>query len=453
MKNIKLLATLPLLLVSVLAGCGSKASNNNNDRPYQEELLYEDAPVYEPIVFDYNKEVERLEFTGAIGHKIKVAAFDDAEVGVRAWYTDGTASLSIPLTIKNIPIEDRHYFGEVGEHSIELVYQGKKDKLTFTVIDNPAFPGYTCWFYDRNKKILETKVVGYYQPAIYTGTPLPESEEDGDYRYTLVGWNHNTAYVHQNTQFIAKYTKLEKNYYAIRPYSSINQGVASIVNSTRTEGSSLSYLGRVHRCTAYYGEKVRLGTEDIELPKPDKANYTTYIMEMNQTIVRENLTLTSDAEVSTKLFGNIAELLLRPQFAESMNPNYDFGKDMKVYMEDGDTYNISNLDPVNVTVSSINGAMNMLPPKISKDEEDGYYRAAVIGDFDIYLDCSFKKLQDHIYEIGAFNQFVISPVKNTFKLVAQHSADGSFSINFPTKINISTKKIYSSAEMINWSKW
>ena len=451
MKNVKLLTVLvSLLTVSLLSGC-----DQNKGPKYEEEFLYNDAPAYEPIVFDYNKEIDRLEFTGAYGKKIKVAAFDEAEVGVRAWYTDGTASLSIPMTIKNIPIEDRHYFGEVGEHSIELMYQGKKDKMTFEVIDNPNFPGYTCYFYDRDKKHLETKVVGYYQEAIYTGKPLPEKEEDGDYYYTFIGWNHETKYVFQTTQFVAKYTKLEKNYYAIKPYSQINQGVGFIVNSDKTEGSSLSYLGRVHRCAAYYGETVRHNaTDDIELPKPEQTNYTSFIRELNETIVRENITYVNDPEVSTKLYGNTAELVIHPQFAETMNPNYNLKQDsMKVYMEDGTDSVISVLDPVNVTVSSINGALNMLPPKVSKDEEAGYYRAAVIGDYDVYLDCSFKKLKDHVYEIGVFNQFVISPVKYTFKLVAQRSDDGEFKVNFDTKLVVSTKKMYSSADAINWGKW
>ena len=450
MKNIKLLATLiPLLTISVLTGC-----NKNNGRKYQEEFFYEDAAPYEPIEFDFKKEIDRLEFTGAIGHKVKVAAFDDADVGVRAWYTDGSVSSNVPLKIKNIPVEDRHYFGEVGQHSIELVYQNKKDKLEFEVLENPNFPGYTCWFYDRNKQHLETKVVGYYQPVEYTGTPLPETEDEDGYRYTLVGWDHNTKYVHQNTQFVAKYTKLEKNYWALKPYSQINQGMGYIVNSSKTEGSALSYLGRVSMCTAYYGEVVEHSGQDMELKKPELATYTRYMRELNETIINNNITLVNDPEVSTKLYGNVADIIIHPTFAEAMNPNYGFEGKTKVYMEDGSTITPSNLDPVNITTTSINGELiDTIPPKVSKDDEPGYYRAAVTGDFDVYIDCSFKKLKDHVYEIGAFNQFVIAPVYKTFRLRAQHSADGTFGVNFDTKLVVSTKRIYSSADAIDWSKW
>lgn len=447
MKNIKLFALLPLLVVSTLMGC-----NNNSGRPYQEDYIYTEDETFEPIdITKGDLAIRNVEFVGfPYNHEIKVADLDNTDSAVRVWYEDNTTK-TVPLKMKNIPVEYRHLFGEIGEHSIELTLRGIKDTFNFTIVENPSFPGYNVWFYDRNKKLLDQKVVGYYQTATYNGKELPQMEEDGDYRYTLKGWNHPLTNIHQNTQFIASYDKLEKRWYAIRQYNRESTGLSSIVNKDKTVGSSLAYLGRINRVPAYYGPVQELDNEDLEL-EIEPNNYSSYIREYNEKIVKELIEYKVDPDYNSLLYGNVSEIVTHPEFATSFNPNYQF-KGVKAYLETKEDVEISSEDPFDGTIKQITDAFNYLKPVIKKDAEKGYYRAAIIGSFDVYLDISFKKLKDHVYEIGDFNQFVIAPVKYSLKMDYQHSYDGNFGQNFDNKLTVSTKAIYYMADMIDWTKF
>lgn len=452
MKNIKLLALIPLMTVTCLTGCNKNEEPVNNDRPYQENFIYDEAPIYEPIDLDVgDKQLDKVEFIGFPYNKqIKAAAFDETDAAIRAWYMDGTVH-STPLKIKNIPLEYRHYFGEIGEHSISMQFKGKKETLSFTIVENPDFKGYKCYFYDRNKKLVDTQTVGYYQTVTYQGTPLPEVEEDGDYRYTLEGWDHNTTYIHQDMQFLAKYKMLEKRWYAHRINNWDHICLSGLVNQEKTEGSAIMFIGRVTRVPVYYGPTVELDNEDIELVI-EPGNYSKYWSDLNQTIVSELVEYKVDPDYNSKLYGNVSEIVTHPNFASYLNKDYDF-KGVKEYLEGNEEIVLSTLDPFDDTVTQIGYAFNHLRPVITKDSERGYYRAAIVGSFDVYVEISFKKLKDKVYEVGNYNQFVISPVRDTFKMVEQHSYDGNFGPNFDTKLTVSTKAIYNLGDMIDWSRW
>ena len=105
------------------------------------------------------------------------------------------------------------------------------------------------------------------------------------------------------------------------------------------------------------------------------------------------------------------------------------------------------------TISGITTAFNHIRPVISKDEKAGYYRAAIVGSFDVYMDVSFNKLDEHIYEVGNYNQFVIAPVRYSLTMDEQYSEDGEFGPNFDTKLTVSTKSLYNLADSIDWSNW
>ena len=432
-------------MAPLLVGC-----NKNNLRKYQDDFVYNDPPVYEPIdIASDGKDIDRVEFVGfPYNHEIKVAAFDDTDAAVRVWYSDHTTA-TIPIKIQNIPLEFRHLFGEIGEHSIEMIFNGQKENFEFTIVDNPDFKGYNCYFYDRNKKLIDTQVVGYYQPVTYQGKPLPESEEDDDYRYTFNGWNHDTEYVHQDMQFMAKYLKLEKRWYAIGLYNRESTSLSSIVNASKTKGSTLAYLGRIKRVPAFYGPTVELDNEDVKLCI-EASNYTSYIRELQDTIIEELITYRVDSEYNTKLYGNVSEIVTHPTFANAFNGNYSF-KGTKAYLANQEDVEISSENPIDGIVSEITRSLNYARPTITKDSEPGFYRAAIVGSFDVYLDISFSRLDKDIYEIGNFNQFVIAPVKYSFKMDIEHSYTEEFNPNFETSLTVSTKTLYYMADAIDWS--
>ena len=455
MKNIKVLTLVPLLVIGGLLTACNKDNKQpiNNERPYQEGFVYVDPPLYEPIDLDYgDKQLDKVEIIGIPYTKeIKVADFDNLDVQVRAWYMDNTTH-QVPLKMKNIPLDFRHYFGEIGDHSITLTARDIKQTFEFKIVDNPDFKGYKCYFYDRNKKLMDTQTVGYYQNVTYQGQELPQVDEDNDYRYTLTGWDHETRYIHQDMQFLAQYNKLEKRWYAIRQYNRESTALCGIVNSTKTQGSGLAYLGRINRAVAYYGPTYELDGEDIELTI-EPGNYTKYIQDMYDTIVSELIEYKVDSDYNMKLYGNPSDIVLHPQFATEFDKNYQYKGGIKAYMNNKEDIELSALDPFENTISNITTSFNYLRPVISKDDKPGYYRAAIVGSFDVYLDVSFNKLGDHIYEVGNFNQFVIAPVRYSFKMADQYSVDGEFGPNFDTKLTVSTRSLFYMADAIDWSNW
>ena len=169
MKNVKLLMLLPALLITGLTGCNNNA---NNDRPYKDDFIV-DGPIYRPL--DLSKEgttIKSLEVLG-LYHPIKATEFDAADVQIRAWYDDNTTT-SFDFDEINIPIEFRHLLGEPGNHEFTIAFGGEALKFAFIISENPDFKGYTCYFYDKDKKLVDTQVVGYYQDVAYKGKALPE---------------------------------------------------------------------------------------------------------------------------------------------------------------------------------------------------------------------------------------------------------------------------------------
>ena len=426
--------------------------NNNSGRPYEDDFIYDETDAFIPIdISKGDAAVRRIEFVGfPYKHEIKVGDFDNTDSGVRVWYEDNTTK-TVPLKMVNIPPEYRHLFGEVGEHSIELIIRDVRDSFDFTIVDNPDFKGYNCYFYDRNKKLLSQQVVGYYQTATYTGKELPEVEEDGDYRYTLKGWDHPLTNIHQDMQFVASYEKLEKRWYANGLYNRESTGLSSIVNKEKTLGSSLAYLGRIGRVPAYYGETKEFLSEDLPL-EIEPGNYTSYLRDLNEYIVNELVEYRVDPEYNTLLYGNVSEIVTHPNFETSFNKNYQF-KGVKAYLADKTEVELSTEEPFDRTIEEITRSFSYIRPIIPKGSETGFYRAAIVGSFDVYLDISFKKLKDHVYEIGNFNQFVIAPVKFSFKMDYQYSENLEFGKNFDNKLTVSTKTLYNMGDMIDWSEW
>ncbi len=443
MKNMKLLMLLPSLLMTGLVGCNNKKSNN--DRPYQEDFTYE-TPLYIPL--DVTKEgttIDRLEVLG-LYRPIKVAEFDDNDVQIRAWYKDGT-SHNFDFDVVNVPLEFRHLLGEVGNHEFDIAFGGEKVNFNFTIEENPDFKGYTCYFYDKDKKLMDTEVVGYYQEAIYKGQELPEIIDDNDYQYTLIGWDHSTQYINQDMQFLAIYDKLEKRLRAAKPYSMGYHTCAGLVTSDGNSGKALIYIGRVYRVATLYSEIKELNGEDLKFDFSNYVDFGPFYNDVNDSVA-SLIKFQSDFDYNSKLYGNAAEIVSSPRFAMSFDSRYSFNG-MKVYLEDGNTAELHNNDPYDYSYNRINGYL-FNERTVSKSEKAGYYRMALLNDYDVYLSASFNRLEKGIYEIGAYNEFLISPVNYSLNLVIQHSYDGIFMNNFDSELVVSTRGLYNAANAIYW---
>ena len=126
-------------------------------------------------------------------------------------------------------------------------------------------------------------------------------------------------------------------------------------------------------------------------------------------------------------------------------------KNVKVYLEDGNTAELEGNDPYDYSFNRVNGYL-FNEMTVKKNEKGGYYRMALLNDYDVYLSASYKRLEKGIYEIDAYNEFLISPVKYALDLVIQHSYDGEFKNNFASELVVSTKGLYNAADAIDWDK-
>lgn len=444
MKNVKLLMLLPILLMTGLTGCNSDKSTNN-DRPYQDNFIY-GGPDYRPI--DLSKKGHSIKSIEVLGlyKPIKAAKFDDADVTIRAWYDDNSTK-SIEFNEINVPVEYRHFFGEVGKHAFTIAFGGSEAKFDFTIEENPDFKGFTCYFYNKDKKLMNTQVVGYYQDVTYKGEPLPEVIDDNDYQYTLLGWDHDTTYIHQDMQFLATYDKLEKRFRTAKPYNWDYHCLCGLVNSDKTSGQALMYLGRVYRVATIYSEIKELNDEDLTFDFSNYKDFGPYYNEVNDSVA-SLIKFKVDPDYNSKLFGNASEIVATPRFASAFNPGYDF-KGMKCYLEDDTTAELNNNDPYDYSFNIVNGYLQN-KKTVKKGSKMGYYRMALLNDYDVYLSVSYNRLEKGIYEIGAYNEFLISPVNYALKLEIQHSYDETFMNNFPSELTVSTKGLWNAANLIDW---
>ena len=438
MKNVKLLMLIPSLLMIGLTGC-------NGSRPYKEGIVY-DGPTYIPL--DLTKEgttIKSLEVLG-LYKPIKVNEFDKSDVQIRAWYNDNT-SHNFEFKVVNIPIEFRHLLGEVGKHEFDIAFGGENLAFEFTIAENPNFKGFNCYFYDKDKKLVDTQVVGYYQEAVYQGKELPLVIDDDDYQYTYLGWDHSTQYISQDMQFLAVYDKLEKRLRAAKPYNWDYHICSGLVNTEKTSGKALIYLGRVYRVATVYSETKYVMDEDVSFDFSNYHDFGPFFNSVNDSI-GSLINFKSDFDYNSKIYGNAAEIVSSPRFANNFDSRYDF-KGMKVYLEDGVDAKLTNNDPYDYSFNIINGYLHN-KKTVSKDEKDGYYRLALLNDYDVYLSASFNRLEKGIYEIGAYNEYIISPVNYSLKLAIQHSYDGKFVNNFASELTVSTRGLYNAANAIRW---
>ncbi|MCR5491750.1 MAG: hypothetical protein K6F32_06450 [Bacilli bacterium] len=450
MKKIFTLAFIPVLFAA-LTGCGN--NNSSTVTPtYQDDVLYTEAR-YEPLDVasdDPNVTVSSTDLLGVYGG-VKAAAWDDCDIKLRVNYSDSSLH-DFPLKVVNIPLEMRHYLGEVGEHRLNIVEYKWTVSHAFTIIENPDWHGYKCEFFDKDKNYLATETVGFYEDVKYNGPVLPSEQEDADYKYQYAGWNRSTSYIHQDTQFMAKYKKTEKRFYAVKPFNNDHIGLSALVNQEGNKGSALVYLGRVRHVAAFHTEAVELDNEDLEFTfQVDE--YGKYWNEFNEAIVKNSIRFEDELEYGAHIYGEPYSLISRPTFGLQFDSRYDY-KGIKGFLEDQSDVTLSSTDPYDGVLDVIMDKVEHYvgTGKVSKDDEPGFYRYSIVLSFDVYLSVSFNKLDEHVYEIGAFNSFIMAPVRDTAQCIVQHSEDGEFCGDFDQKLVLSTKGLYYAAEMIDWNK-
>ena len=447
MKNIKLLTLLPLLTLGL---CGCKNNENKKEEPkYNEEFIY-NAPEYKPLDIAHEDSSIYVMSTDLLGvtYGVKAAAWDDYDIKLRVKYSDYSIK-DFDLKTINIPLDMRHYLGEVGTQHIYFIEYKWIVTHEVKIIENPDWHGYKCDFFDKDQKYLTTETVGYYQEIKYNGPEVSEKSEDFDYEYDFKGWNHDTKYIHQDMQFVATYKKIEKRYVSNKPYNRDYIGISALVDKENNKGSGLVYLGRVRHVAGFYTETKELDNTDLTFEfKEDE--FSKYWNEYNESIVKECVTYKEDSDYIFNVYGNPYEIINNPTFSLQFDKRYQYDG-TKSLLDDMTDADLSYVDPYYGIFDQITYKMKSYPrTTVSKNEEPGFYRYSIIFSVDVYLSLSFNKLDKDLYELGAFNSFIMAPVKDSAKAFVQYSEDGNFESNFDSKLELTTKALYNAASMISW---
>ena len=182
------------------------------------------------------------------------------------------------------------------------------------------------------------------------------------------------------------------------------------------------------------------------------SDYAKYWNEYNNAIVNNCIIYESDSQYAPHFRNSGFQLVAAPEFAMEFDARYKYKDSIKVLLEDGSEIKTANKNPyetvVRETASQITTAFDFRVPVGSAI---GYYRLALVCDFDVHLSVSFERLANDKYMIGNYNYFIMSPVMETSRRVFQYSEDGDFNSNFETKLKVTSKGLYYAADAIDWN--
>lgn len=416
---------------------------------YHEEYVYDD-PIYESIdvtvddAYPNTITIFGIPFSG-----IKQASWDEYNIKIRCSYTNGKM-LDYPLYEKNIPIEHRHFFGEVGTHKLELQYGLTTLSFEFKVINNENFKGYNCYFFDSKDKLLHTQNVGYYETVRYNGPDVTVEKDSDDFSYRFAGWNRNTKFIHQDMQFKALVEKVEKRSYALKPYQNDYYSIGGLVDKESQTGSALFYLGRIHRVATMYGDSVELDNQDVSLSFND-FDFGSNWNKLNREMISK-IKYVNDPDFDSSIYGSISSLISYPNFATQIPVKYNYRGGNKVYLENKDEILLSATSPYKHLSNAILEYANTSEIVKIAGNFQGFYRLAVVFDFDIYCSISIKRIGNKLYELGSENTFICCPDLLSKKCVVQFSKNGEFKDEFNTSLSLSSRTICNNANMLNWEE-
>lgn len=448
MKNFKILALFPVILVG-LAGCKNK---KENAKPFDWTVYHEDyiygSPTYEPInVAREGVGINSIVLTGIPEEGIPQTRWDDYPIKLRCFYTDGE-TIDYDFKEINIPIKYRHELGEVGKHTFDLGFSPMSRTWEFNIIENPDWKGFNCYFFNGSSELIHTQIVGYYECATYNGPQIPNVDTlDNQYRFAK--WSQSLDYICQDMQFKATYKTIEKRNYARKPVEGTKH-IDSINNVSNQSGSTTLYLGRLYKVPGIFSNVELLGGKNITLTVPN-VDFGKYWNEMNQEAIN-HIKYIADASKETYFHGSVANMLDGLNYNTVIDNRFNYPTSTSIKLEDNVDAMISKTDPYDNILNNINQYVNKVEVITLGSRDAGYYRIAVLFDVDVYLTYSYKKIGAETYELDVHNALTISPVMGTCKYVIQYSETSEFIDTFNTHFDITTETLWACANNQSWSE-
>lgn len=447
MKNFKILAIFPVILVG-LAGCKNKKENT---KPFDWTVYHDDyiygSPTYEQI--DITREgvaPNSIALTGIPEEGILQTRWDDYPIKLRCFYTDGE-TIEYDFKEKNIPIKYRHKLGEVGTHTFDLGFSPMSRTWEFKIIENPDWKGFKCYFFNGSSVLIHTQTVGYYECVKYDG-PQIENIDTLENQYRFTKWSQSLDYVCQDMQFKANYKTIEKRNYARKPVEGTKH-IDSINNVSTQSGSTTLYLGRLYKVPGIYSNIEHLGGKSISLSVPN-TDFGKYWNEMNKEAIG-HIRYIEDASKAMYFQGSVANMFDGLNYNTVIDDRFVYPTSSTIKLEDNVDAVISKTDPYDNILTRINPYVNKVEVITVGSRETGYYRIAVLFDVDVYLTYSYKKIGEETYELDVHNALTISPVIGTCQYVIQYSEQETFEDTFNTHFDINTETLWACANNQNWN--
>lgn len=381
---------------------------------------------------------------------IMVADWDNANIKLHVSYNDSTTE-DFPLLVKHIPIDSRHYLGEIGHHNIEIMVNGHSTKFGFNIINNPDFHGYKCEFFDAyaGGKVYEA-TVGYYQNVTYDGPSFVDHEVGDEFYRSFVHWDYPLTNVHQDMTYNSVYRDTEKRFYGDNVLEGQNQVVSTYKDEDDGSIHALVYLGRIHRVALNYGQTIyhTQGDEAKELSLQDISLFNERWEQLNNDTVKYGLKYNFDSSTGQNLFGSNSALGSAPNCLSNFESIYD-NTSITVTLDTEDVVNTSSAANYQ-TIYSLVSAHKADTVNVTSDLETGYYRAAIVANFDAYVSVSFSKLANNKYELGRSSKYVFAPIASSLDILAQYSETEEFINNYDKKVEFSNKLLLDIAKGLDW---
>lgn len=472
--NKKIISLLAILFLSGCSGNNQVSTSNPKEEPTststptevveeEEEVVppyeYPDGWTYkevneEPIVVTKDTvEVSSIEVRGIPKTGIKVACFDEYEIYLDILYSDASTE-SIRLLEKYIPVEYRHYLGEVGHHSISIAINASVVSFSFDVVKNPDFYGYKCTFVDNRDKqvVLEEKMVGYYENVSFTGVTPEPRKIDSDNVQRFIGWDLPLENIHQDMYYIAQYRDVQKRYYTDQ-IEHMNE--MCIASSKKDETyRTLSYLGRVHSVAISYGETIHhdKGNEEEALSFSSLNPYGVKWNKMNEMIFENSIDYVYNANYGSYLYGTTGAFSTAPTFLNIFESYFNVtSHDIIVITGEKESAEIhTSVEPSFGTCYNLAEAHQSETKSINKNAESGYYRIALTVSFDVYLSTSFEKVVDNRYSLLKGSKFLFSPVIDSEVVRTEFSETTEFDKTIEKPLAFSTEDLYNVANGLDW---
>ena len=450
MKKTNLLILLiPALLFSCTPKTSESLDNSSSENP---------GPIFtytepEEVAINVTKtgiEVVSVDVINIPDSGIKIAEWDNSNIKLHVSYNNNTSE-DFDFLVKHIPLASRHYLGEIGHHNIEILVSVHSTKFGFNIVKNPDFAGYKCTFIDSySKGQVYEATVGYYQTVTYEGQSFPDHPVGTEFFRHFIGWDYPLDNVHQDMIYNSVYRDTEKRFYG----DSVMEGHSNVVSTYKNEDDGtihvLTYLGRVHRVAINYGKTVyhEQGDDAVELNLQDLHLYNQRWEQLNKETLTYGIQYNFDNTVGQYLFGNNSSLTSAPIFLSAFESMYE-QISYETVLDTGASVTTSSY-PNYATAYAVAADHKDESKTVASDAETGYYRMAVVANFDAYVSVSFKKLANGKYSLENNSKYMFSPVITSVDVLAQFSETEDFINNYDKKVEFSNKILYEIALGLDW---